>query len=163
MAEKFPYFYLLLLEGRPSVELPKKGIKCDHDPELVEGACDGTDATSLISHGWHSPLQKSPFPPPGWTERKKGRGGRPCMAFLDRVSEGQLNERLMNAAGSDEPIIRRPSVSFLSKNHSPYLHHDTDSKFLWRRTRSFLQYSDGNGNQKHDRSEIETYISERGK
>ena len=25
MAEKFPYFYLFLLEGRPSVELPKKG------------------------------------------------------------------------------------------------------------------------------------------
>jgi hypothetical protein len=73
------------------------------------------------------------------------------MAFFDRVSEGQLNERLMNAAGSDEPIIRRPSVSFLSKNHSPYLHHDTDSKFLWQSTRSFLQYDDGNGNQKHDR------------
>lgn len=36
------------------------------------------------------------------------------MAFLDPVSEGQLNERLMNAAGSDEPIIRGPSVSFLS-------------------------------------------------
>ena len=55
---------------------------------------------------------------PGGTERKKGRGGRPCMALLDRVSEGQLNERLMNAAGSDEPITRTCSVSFLSKNHS---------------------------------------------
>jgi len=40
------------------------------------------------------------------------------MALLDRVSEGQLNERLMNAAGSDEPITRTCSVSFLSKNHS---------------------------------------------
>ena len=40
------------------------------------------------------------------------------MALLDRVSEGQLNERLMNAAGSDEPITRTRSVSFLSKNHS---------------------------------------------
>ena len=35
------------------------------------------------------------------------------MALLDRVSEGQLNERLMNAAGSDEPITRTCSVSFL--------------------------------------------------
>lgn len=43
------------------------------------------------------------------------------MALLDRVSEGQLNERLMNAAGSDEPITRTRSVSFLSKNHSVIL------------------------------------------
>lgn len=40
------------------------------------------------------------------------------MALLDRVSEGQLNEKLMNAAGSDEPITRTRSVSFLSKNKS---------------------------------------------
>lgn len=40
------------------------------------------------------------------------------MVLLDRVSEGQLNERLMNAAGSDEPITRTRSVYFLSKNHS---------------------------------------------
>lgn len=40
------------------------------------------------------------------------------MVLLDRVSEGQLNERLMNAAGLDEPITRTPSVCFLSKNHS---------------------------------------------
>ncbi|KAM7249167.1 hypothetical protein ACFE04_019747 [Oxalis oulophora] len=31
------------------------------------------------------------------------------MVFLDHVSEGQLNERLMNAAGSDEPITRTRS------------------------------------------------------
>ena len=55
----------------------------------------------------------------GWDrEKEKGRGGRPCMALLDRVSEGQLNERLMNAAGLDEPITRTRSLSFLSKNHS---------------------------------------------
>lgn len=29
------------------------------------------------------------------------------MVLLDPVSEGQLNERLMNAAGLDEPITRR--------------------------------------------------------
>lgn len=40
------------------------------------------------------------------------------MVLLDRVSEGQLNERLMNAAGSDELITRTRSVCFLSKNHS---------------------------------------------
>ena len=40
------------------------------------------------------------------------------MVLLDRVSEGQLNERLMNAAGLDEPITRTRSVFFLSKNHS---------------------------------------------
>lgn len=34
------------------------------------------------------------------------------MVLLDRVSEGQLNERLMNAAGSDEPITRTRSVFF---------------------------------------------------
>lgn len=50
--------------------------------------------------------------------RERKDGGRPCMALLDRVSEGQLNERLMNAAGSDEPITRTRSVRFLSKNHS---------------------------------------------
>jgi hypothetical protein len=38
------------------------------------------------------------------------------MVLLDPVSEGQLNERLMNAAGLDEPRTR--SVFFLSKNHS---------------------------------------------
>jgi hypothetical protein len=42
--------------------------------------------------------------------RERKDGGRPCMALLDRVSEGQLNERLMNAAGFDEPITLRPSV-----------------------------------------------------
>ena len=41
-----------------------------------------------------------------------------CMVLLDHVSEGQLNERLMNAVGSDEPITRTRSVYFLSKNHS---------------------------------------------
>lgn len=50
-------------------------------------------------------------------ETDKGRG-QPCMVLLDPVSEGQLNERLMNAAGSDEPITRTRSVCFLSKNHS---------------------------------------------
>ncbi|KAA0052380.1 NADH-quinone oxidoreductase protein [Cucumis melo var. makuwa] len=49
-------------------------------------------------------------------ERKDG--GQGCMVLLDPVSEGQLKERLMNAAGLDEPITLRPSVSFLSKNHS---------------------------------------------
>jgi len=52
----------------------------------------------------------------GGTESKKGRGA--TMHVLDRVSEGQLNERLMNAAGLDEPITRTRSVCFLSKNHS---------------------------------------------
>uniref|UniRef100_A0A0E0MN25 Uncharacterized protein n=1 Tax=Oryza punctata TaxID=4537 RepID=A0A0E0MN25_ORYPU len=46
----------------------------------------------------------------GPRERKDG-GGRPCMALLDRVSEGQLNERLMNASGSDEPITRTLPVN----------------------------------------------------
>jgi len=40
------------------------------------------------------------------------------MVLLDPVSEGQLNERLMNAAGSDERLTRKRSVCFLSKNHS---------------------------------------------
>ncbi|KAH0969385.1 hypothetical protein GBA52_028755 [Prunus armeniaca] len=53
----------------------------------------------------------------GGTEIKKGRG-QPYMVLLDRVSEGQLNERFMNAAGLDEPITRTRSVCFLSKNHS---------------------------------------------
>ena len=59
MAEKFPYLYLLLLEGRPSVELPNKKVnQCDH---YIVGAFDGTDATSLSWFEWHSPLHKSPF------------------------------------------------------------------------------------------------------
>lgn len=105
----------------------KRVNQCDHN---IVGACDGTDATSLISKVMggiarsRSPLFLSisllPQRGPPWWDREKERtgGGRPCMALLDRVSEGQLNERLMNAAGSDEPITRTCSVSFLSKNHS---------------------------------------------
>lgn len=47
MEEKFRYFYLLSLEGRPSVELPNK-YESDHD---IVGARDGTDATYLINNG----------------------------------------------------------------------------------------------------------------
>ena len=58
------------------------------------------------------------------------------MVLLDPVSEGQLNERLMNAAGLDEPPT---SVFFLARITAlPYLHHDTDSKFLWQSTRRFI-------------------------
>ncbi|KAK8942995.1 hypothetical protein KSP39_PZI008756 [Platanthera zijinensis] len=64
------------------------------------------------------------------------------MALLNRVSEGQLNERLMNAAGSDEPITRTRSST--------------------RRAVSEVQDDDG---QKHDRglrgprSDFSLYIS----
>jgi len=34
------------------------------------------------------------------------------MVILDPVSEGQLNERLMNTVGTDEPIIRTSLVYF---------------------------------------------------
>jgi hypothetical protein len=40
------------------------------------------------------------------------------MTLLDRVSKGRLNERIMNADGSNEPITRTCSVNFLSKNHN---------------------------------------------
>jgi hypothetical protein len=49
MEEKFRYFYLFSLEGRPSVELPNKWYdESDHD---IVGARDGTDATYLINNG----------------------------------------------------------------------------------------------------------------
>ncbi|ERM95897.1 hypothetical protein AMTR_s00060p00157630 [Amborella trichopoda] len=38
------------------------------------------------------------------------------MALLDPISEGQLNERLMNATGSDEPITRTRSVKKIQSN-----------------------------------------------
>lgn len=43
------------------------------------------------------------------------------MVLLDPVSEGQLNERLMNAAGLDEPITRTRSVFFFEQESQPYL------------------------------------------
>ena len=43
----------------------------------------------------------------GWDRELERTGGN---HVLDRVSEGQLNERLMNAAGLDEPITRTRSV-----------------------------------------------------
>lgn len=42
------------------------------------------------------------------------------MVLLDPVSEGQLNERLMNAAGLDEPITRTRSVFFFEQESQPY-------------------------------------------
>lgn len=59
------------------------------------------------------------------------------MALIDRVSEGQLNERLMNAAGSDEPITRTRSVRFLSKNHSAFTMIRTPSDYGRARGVSF--------------------------
>jgi hypothetical protein len=74
------------------------------------------------------------------------------MALLDRVSEGQLNERLMNAAGLDEPITRTRSVSFLSKNHSVILPSPRYGLQVLMAEHEGInhQYDDGNGNQKHD-------------
>jgi hypothetical protein len=43
------------------------------------------------------------------------------MALLDRVSEGQLNERLMNVAGSDEPITRTVFGQFFEQESQRYL------------------------------------------
>lgn len=58
-------------------------------------------------------------------------------------------EGLMNAAGLDEPITRRPSLSFLSKNHSlTFTMIRTPS--YYGRARGGNQYDDGNGKQKHD-------------
>ena len=54
-------FFLPFLVGGATVRWTTKMNrvnKCDH---YIVGACDGTDATSLISNGWHSPLQKSTF------------------------------------------------------------------------------------------------------
>ena len=156
----------------------KRVNQCDHD---VVGACDGTDATSLSWFGWHSPLQKSPlflvFREPklylinkirlaqgrslffGWAVsfwvglRERKDGGQPCMVLLDRVSEGQLNERLMNAAGLDEPITRTRSVCFLSKNHSVTLPSPWYGLqvLMAEHEEIYHQYDYGNGNQKHDR------------
>ncbi|KAK7377777.1 hypothetical protein VNO80_03209 [Phaseolus coccineus] len=39
--------------------------------------------------------------------RARKDGGQPCMVLLDRVSEGQLNERLMNVVRSDLGIQRQ--------------------------------------------------------
>jgi hypothetical protein len=85
--------------------------------------------------------------------RERKDGGQPCMVLLDRVSEGQLNERLMNAAGLDEPITRRPSVCFLSKNHSLTLPSPWYGLqvLMAEHEEIYHQYDDGNGNQKHDR------------
>lgn len=42
---------------------------------------------------------------------------------------------------------------FFEQESQRYLHHDTDSKFLWQSTRiDGHQYDDENRNQKHDRS-----------
>ena len=62
------------------------------------------------------------------------------MALLDRVSEGQLNERLMNAAGLDEPITRTRSVFFFEQESQPYLIFTMirTPTFLWRSTRRFI-------------------------
>lgn len=80
------------------------------------------------------------------------------MALLDSVSEEQLNDRLMNAAGSDEPITRTRSVSFLSKNHSANASAFTmiRTPSSYGRARGYVIFNindDGNGNQKHDRTE----------
>lgn len=48
----------------------------------------------------------------GPREREESTGGNHAWHFLDPVSEGQLNERLINAAGLDEPITRTRSVRF---------------------------------------------------
>ncbi|XLT65719.1 hypothetical protein HN873_022158, partial [Arachis hypogaea] len=97
MAEKFPYLYLFLLEGRPSVELPKN-----------KRCLRWADANSLSWFGWGAHIFWLSRILLGGTESKKGRG-QPCMVLLDRVSEGQLNKRLMKAAGLDEPITRTRS------------------------------------------------------
>lgn len=74
------------------------------------------------------------------------------MVLLDPVSEGQLNERLMNAAGLDEPITRTRSVFFLSKNHSLTLSSPRYGLqvLMAEHEEIYHQYDDGNGNQKHD-------------
>lgn len=78
------------------------------------------------------------------------------MVLLDPVSEGQLNERLMNAAGLDEPITRRRSVFFFEQESQPYLIFTMiRTPSYYGRAREDLSYhidDNGNGNQKqkHD-------------
>ena len=73
----------------------------------------------------------------GGTERKKGRGAtmhstsRPCLrGTVERATHeccrvGRANNS--NAFGL-----------FFEQESQPYLHHDTDSKFLWRSTRRLI-------------------------